>query len=282
MFLMLVAESMPPTSEQLPLLGIYYAVTIGIVSISTAFAVITLNINHKGNKGKRVPKILKIIFCDYMAKILGTELSTSIRDRESKKRSRRMRSTGITGTTTGTNNSASMSISAKSYQSGTNHQNSLAGQSSTLEYKYTNVRDMSSGGQRICYLKRSTTDLNQISKAKCNKNNPDDTLASVKSFQSLSQVENAQQQRQESSASIKTKALNRISSSDLIRIEEQFMDFIDQDGISEGGENNQNNVSFKQTHRKQPSLKQDLILKNHSPNCISNGMSTFSVISFKT
>jgi nicotinic acetylcholine receptor len=48
---MLVAESMPPTSEQLPLLGIYYAVTIGIVSMSTAFAVVTLNINHKGNKG---------------------------------------------------------------------------------------------------------------------------------------------------------------------------------------------------------------------------------------
>ena len=49
---MLVAESMPPTSEQLPLLGIYYAVTIGIVSMSTAFAVLTLNINNKGNRGK--------------------------------------------------------------------------------------------------------------------------------------------------------------------------------------------------------------------------------------
>ena len=46
-FLMLVAESMPPTSEQLPLLGIYYAVTIGIVSFSTALAVITLNVANK-------------------------------------------------------------------------------------------------------------------------------------------------------------------------------------------------------------------------------------------
>ncbi len=35
-FLLLVAELMPPTSEQLPLLGIYYAVTIGIVSFSTS------------------------------------------------------------------------------------------------------------------------------------------------------------------------------------------------------------------------------------------------------
>ena len=58
-FLMLVAESMPPTSEQLPLLGIYYAVTIGIVSISTSFAVITLNINNKGNKGLLESNVFK-------------------------------------------------------------------------------------------------------------------------------------------------------------------------------------------------------------------------------
>jgi hypothetical protein len=75
-FLMLVAESMPPTSEQLPLLGIYYAVTIGIVSFSTAMAVITLNINNKGNKGKRVPRWVKFIFLDVMAKILRTDIKS--------------------------------------------------------------------------------------------------------------------------------------------------------------------------------------------------------------
>ena len=73
-FLTLVAESLPPTSEQLPLLGIYYFITIGIVSFSTFMAVVTLNINNKGNKGKRLPRLVKIIFFKYLARLLGTEL----------------------------------------------------------------------------------------------------------------------------------------------------------------------------------------------------------------
>ena len=74
-FLMLVAESMPPTSEQLPLLGIYYAVTIGIVSLSTSMSVITLNINNKGTKGNKVPVCIQLIFFDYLAKFFCIELS---------------------------------------------------------------------------------------------------------------------------------------------------------------------------------------------------------------
>ncbi len=74
-FLMLVAESMPPTSE-LPLLSIYYAATIGIVSLSTAMAVITLNINNKGGKFRKVPTIIKIIFLKYLAKLLCIQLSS--------------------------------------------------------------------------------------------------------------------------------------------------------------------------------------------------------------
>jgi hypothetical protein len=75
-FLMLVAESMPPTSEQLPLLGIYYGVTITIVSFSTAMAVITLNVNNKGYNGKRVPKLVRIIYFEYLVKIFRTELTS--------------------------------------------------------------------------------------------------------------------------------------------------------------------------------------------------------------
>lgn len=74
-FLMLVAESMPPTSEQLPLLGIYYGVTIGLVSFSTAMAVITLNINNRGTRGKKVPTLFRIFFFKYMARILRTHVS---------------------------------------------------------------------------------------------------------------------------------------------------------------------------------------------------------------
>uniref|UniRef100_A0A914DPB9 Uncharacterized protein n=1 Tax=Acrobeloides nanus TaxID=290746 RepID=A0A914DPB9_9BILA len=42
-FLMLVAEGMPPTSEALPLIGIYYGVTIFIVSLATAMTVLTVS-----------------------------------------------------------------------------------------------------------------------------------------------------------------------------------------------------------------------------------------------
>ena len=73
-FLMLVAESLPPTSEQLPLLGIYYFITITIVSFSTFMAVVTVNINNKGLRGKRLPRIVKVIFFNYVGKILGTQL----------------------------------------------------------------------------------------------------------------------------------------------------------------------------------------------------------------
>ena len=79
-FLTLVAESLPPTSEQLPLLGIYYFITIGIVSFSTFMAVVTLNINNKGNKGRRLPRLVKIIFFDYVARVLGTELTNYMDD----------------------------------------------------------------------------------------------------------------------------------------------------------------------------------------------------------
>ena len=83
-FLTLVAESLPPTSEQLPLLGIYYFITIGIVSFSTFMAVVTLNINNKGNKGKRLPRLVKVIFFKYLARILGTELQNYIKTTNSK------------------------------------------------------------------------------------------------------------------------------------------------------------------------------------------------------
>ena len=82
-FLMLVAESMPPTSEQLPLLGIYYAVTIGIVSFSTTMAVVTLNINNKGLKGQEVPRLVKIVFLQYLAKIMGANLTSHFKSSSS-------------------------------------------------------------------------------------------------------------------------------------------------------------------------------------------------------
>ncbi|KAJ1357588.1 hypothetical protein KIN20_015767 [Parelaphostrongylus tenuis] len=69
-FLMLVAEGMPPTSETLPLIGIYYIVTIFLVSLATAMTVFTLNIHHQGVHGSGVPPIIQKIAFGFLARVL--------------------------------------------------------------------------------------------------------------------------------------------------------------------------------------------------------------------
>ncbi|CAJ0578672.1 unnamed protein product, partial [Mesorhabditis spiculigera] len=73
-FLMLVAEGMPPTAEALPLIGIYYGVTIFLVSLATAMTVLTLNIHHKGVHGHPVPAVVQIIAFRLLAKMLWIKL----------------------------------------------------------------------------------------------------------------------------------------------------------------------------------------------------------------
>lgn len=67
---------MPPTSEQLPLLGIYYTTTTCIVSLSTAMSVLTLHINNKGRRGHEVPKLVKKIFFNYIARVMHIKLDS--------------------------------------------------------------------------------------------------------------------------------------------------------------------------------------------------------------
>lgn len=69
-FLMIVADKMPPTSDDLPLIGLYYGITIAIVSFATAMTVLTLNIHHKGSRGHEMPAIVKKIFFGIVAKVL--------------------------------------------------------------------------------------------------------------------------------------------------------------------------------------------------------------------
>ncbi|GMR41039.1 hypothetical protein PMAYCL1PPCAC_11234, partial [Pristionchus mayeri] len=73
-FLMLVAEGMPPTSEALPLIGIYYGVTIFIVSLATAMTVFTLNVHHYGCHGTAVPPKLQVFAFKYLARFLFLKL----------------------------------------------------------------------------------------------------------------------------------------------------------------------------------------------------------------
>jgi len=49
--------------------GLYYGITIAIVSFATAMTVLTLNIHHGGNGGREVPSIIRAICLDYLAKL---------------------------------------------------------------------------------------------------------------------------------------------------------------------------------------------------------------------
>ncbi|XP_065556207.1 neuronal acetylcholine receptor subunit alpha-10-like isoform X4 [Artemia franciscana] len=69
-FLMVIGESMPPTSEKLPLIGLYYGVTISLVSFATGLSVVTLNIHHRGMRGRKVPPYVRKFVLGFLANIL--------------------------------------------------------------------------------------------------------------------------------------------------------------------------------------------------------------------
>ncbi|RUS71038.1 hypothetical protein EGW08_021196, partial [Elysia chlorotica] len=69
-FLMIVADQMPPTSDNLPLVGLFYGITIAIVSSATGMTVFVLNIHHKGQRGREVPRLAKKIFFGIVARML--------------------------------------------------------------------------------------------------------------------------------------------------------------------------------------------------------------------
>lgn len=98
---MLLADDMPPTAEALPLIGLYYGVTIFTVSLATGMAVLTvssliylhrhktkhfcigqLNIHHRGLHGNNVPPLVQKIAFKYVARfvLLKIEQFHSIND----------------------------------------------------------------------------------------------------------------------------------------------------------------------------------------------------------
>ena len=54
--------------------GLYYGVTISLVSFATGLSVVTLNIHHRGMRGRAVPSILRKIVLEGLAKILFIRL----------------------------------------------------------------------------------------------------------------------------------------------------------------------------------------------------------------
>ncbi|CAF0938376.1 unnamed protein product [Adineta ricciae] len=79
-FLMLVADSMPPNSDSLPLIGVYYFSAIIIVSIATAMSVASLNLYHHGKHYLQpVPNWISRLFFFIIPKLLFMNIDLPVR-----------------------------------------------------------------------------------------------------------------------------------------------------------------------------------------------------------
>ncbi|XP_056138760.1 neuronal acetylcholine receptor subunit alpha-10a, partial [Lampris incognitus] len=67
-FQLLVAEIMPP-SENVPLIGKYYIATMTMITASTALTIFIMNIHHCGPDAKPVPKWVKKVILQYLARM---------------------------------------------------------------------------------------------------------------------------------------------------------------------------------------------------------------------
>ncbi|XP_045214474.2 neuronal acetylcholine receptor subunit alpha-10-like isoform X3 [Mercenaria mercenaria] len=56
-FLLVISDFLPPSADNFPILGLYFAVSMLLVSLSLVMSVLVLNVHHRGDiKGKKVPK----------------------------------------------------------------------------------------------------------------------------------------------------------------------------------------------------------------------------------
>ncbi|KAK3588798.1 hypothetical protein CHS0354_012011 [Potamilus streckersoni] len=69
-FMLLIAENMPATSEFVPLIGIYLTVTMGMTSLSIILTVFVLQLHHVGPHQRGVPRWLRILSYDIMSNLL--------------------------------------------------------------------------------------------------------------------------------------------------------------------------------------------------------------------
>ncbi|XP_071092239.1 neuronal acetylcholine receptor subunit alpha-10-like [Haliotis cracherodii] len=58
-FMLLVAQSLPPTSDNFPYIGMYFCVVLLLVTLSTALTVTVLNVHFRGQHGVPVPRWIR-------------------------------------------------------------------------------------------------------------------------------------------------------------------------------------------------------------------------------
>ncbi|KAK3602471.1 hypothetical protein CHS0354_040537 [Potamilus streckersoni] len=71
MFMLLIAEEVPATSEAVPLIGIYLCVVMTMTSLSVIMAVMVINVYNRGTKARRAPPWVRKLVLDWMSRPLG-------------------------------------------------------------------------------------------------------------------------------------------------------------------------------------------------------------------
>ncbi|XP_077374533.1 CHRNA7-FAM7A fusion protein-like [Festucalex cinctus] len=66
-FLLLVAELMPATSDSVPLIAQYFVITMVIVALSVIVTVVVLKVHHHDPHGARMPKWIRMVLFDWCA-----------------------------------------------------------------------------------------------------------------------------------------------------------------------------------------------------------------------
>ncbi|XP_062607874.1 neuronal acetylcholine receptor subunit alpha-10-like, partial [Saccostrea cucullata] len=72
---MVVADRLPPVSDAVPLISLYYGMSIFFISLSTSINALTMNVYHYGDKGREVPAILERFFFGFLSRFLCVSVS---------------------------------------------------------------------------------------------------------------------------------------------------------------------------------------------------------------
>jgi len=68
--LLLLADSTPPAASSIPLIGAYFCLNMILITLSTFLSVIVINLYFRGDKKSKVPRWLKRIMVDGLARIM--------------------------------------------------------------------------------------------------------------------------------------------------------------------------------------------------------------------
>ncbi|XP_069137246.1 neuronal acetylcholine receptor subunit alpha-9-like isoform X2 [Argopecten irradians] len=81
-FLLLVSESMPASSDSFPYIGMYFAVSMVLVSLSCTMTVIVLMFHSRGCSGRKIPSWAKRIFIEKIGRLVCSRSEKYVLNKE--------------------------------------------------------------------------------------------------------------------------------------------------------------------------------------------------------